>query len=177
MRLAVAPALISGADGDDRRRMRVGAFLTSTLAIVESHHHEEEETLFPLLLQRAPQTSAAIEAGVAEHHEMLGLLEAAKASVAAWSLNETVGTEVTSALAAFNDVFTRHLDHEEAAIVPLLDEHLDEETWIMLQAHLAENLPQMAGLILPVAYGLSLLWEAVGEEAIRDVLARTAVGG
>ena len=175
--LAVAPTLIIGARGDDNRRARVAAFLTSSLTIAETHHHEEEGSLFPMLVEQAPQAKTAVEAGIEEHHEMAGLLVAAKASVEAWALNETEGTDVISALAAFNSVFSAHLDHEEAVIVPLLEEHIDVETWTMLQAQLTEHLPQLAGLLLPVAYGLSLLWEAVGETAITDMLTQTLRAG
>ena len=169
--LAVAPALIRGAEGDAVRRARVAAFLTSSLTIIESHHHEEEETLYPLLLSKDPGAAAVLEAGVSEHHGMIGRLEAAKAAVAAWSVDEIEGPEVILELVALEGVFTTHLDHEEATIVPLLDEYFDEETWDMLDAHLAERLPEIAGLLLPVAFGLSLLWEAVGEAAIKDVAA------
>jgi hemerythrin-like domain-containing protein len=171
----IAPNLIEGAEANDDRRERVAEFLASTLAIVEFHHHEEEQTLFPMLLRRAPEEQATIEVGIAQHHEMLALLAAAKCSVDGWFRKEAEGKDVISALAAFDSAFRAHMDHEEAVIVPLLEDRLPEETWAMLREGLNGRLPQLAGLLLPIALGLSLLWESVGETSVRDMLAEGVV--
>lgn len=174
--LAVAPVLVRGVGTDDLRRERVSEFLSSTLAIVEAHHHEEEQTLFPLFLEQAPEERSTIEFGVAQHHDMLPLLADARTSVEEWSRGATEDHVVISALAAFAATFSAHMDHEEAVIVPLLEDRLPEETWAQLRKELDARLPDIAALLLPIALGLSLLWEAVGEQSIRDMLAaRSAV--
>ncbi len=169
--LAIAPALINGAAGDDARRARVGSFFASTLALIEAHHREEEEALFPLLIERIPEERMTVDVGIEEHHRMLSLLAAAKASVTEWvAAGDHHSLPALSALAAFNDAFAAHMDHEEATIVPLLEEHLTEETWTKFEEQLRARLPLLAELLLPVAFGLSLLWEAVGEASFKDLI-------
>lgn len=171
--LAAAPALIDGSEGDDARRTRVADFLASTLTLVEHHHHLEEEVLFPLFLEQVPEERATIALGIEEHHDMLSLLGAAKTSVAEWSTRgDAEASWAVYALAAFNDAFSAHMVHEESTIVPLLEQHLTEETWTMLEEQLKAALPELAELLLPVAFGLSLLWEALGEASFRGMVVR-----
>jgi iron-sulfur cluster repair protein YtfE (RIC family) len=172
--LAAAPALIYGAEGDTARRTRVARFYASTLGILEGHHREEEEVLFPLLLERVPPDEREkIAVGIEEHHAMLGLLATAQTSVLEWGVRgDTEAGHLVSALGALNQAFSTHMDHEEATIVPLLEQHIPKETWATLDAQLKAGLPLMAEVLLSIACGLSLLWEAVGEESFKQMVVR-----
>jgi len=138
--LAAAPGLIRSAVGDDHRRTLIANYYVNVLAFLEVHHEGEEEFLFPLLLERVPEHREVVELAIEQHRQVLPLLAAAKAATARWeSDGDSAGPALALALGSLEEGLSAHLDHEEAAIVPLATEHVTVEEWEALPKHTAAN--------------------------------------
>jgi hemerythrin-like domain-containing protein len=169
--LASAPALIKCGNGDPGRRALIADYYASVLAALETHHQGEEMVLFPLLIERAPEEWGTVDLAIEQHHEVVSALAAAKTSVASWGAKgDDEADDVVKTLAALNEALSPHLDHEEAVIVPLLEDHMTLEDWGMLEAGVRAKLPEFAEILLSISHGMSLLWDAVGEKAFLEMV-------
>jgi hypothetical protein len=90
---------------------------------IESHHRAEDEDLWPVL--RAKLTDVAerqvVDAMYEEHARIPDALDAAAAA-----LQRGAGPVAVDALA---DAILGHLEHEEAAALPLVEAHLTDAEW------------------------------------------------
>ena len=188
--LASAPVLVESAAGDDDRRALITSYYTNVLAFLEVHHDGEEELLFPLLIERAPKHRHAVDLAIEQHHEVVGLLGAAKAATVAWATKgDSEEPELVNTLGALDKALSAHLDQEEANIVPLATEHVTVEEWGMLPGHAMANFKGdkiwlIMGLIrenfTPEQRAMMLehmppparqMWETMGEASFNDMIA------
>ena len=189
--LASAPQLIASTAGDDDRRAVVANYYSNLMAFLEVHHDGEEQLVFPLLIDRAPETREFVEEAASQHTEIVGLMKAARAGVDSW---ETGGDpHAPTAAQSLRDLDTRlsaHLDEEEVQILPLVEQHLTAGEWGKLPDHamgsfegdkiwlimglIRENFTQdqrdmMLSAMPPPA---RKMWETTGEASFDDLIAR-----
>lgn len=124
-----APQLVGAAPADDADRAEfVGSYYDNVLRLLHAHHEAEDVTLYSQLLERLPEQADVINRINAEHEIVLGSLEAAEEAVAAWRANPSAETRDAAAgdLAALKTTLLEHLDHEEAEVVPLIGQCIDD---------------------------------------------------
>ena len=189
--LASAPQFIASTAGDEDRRAVVANFYSNLMSFLEVHHDGEEQLVFPLLIDRAPESRELVEVAAGQHTEIVGLMEAASAAVDSW---ETGGDpHAPTAEQSLRDLDTRlsaHLDQEEEQILPLVEQHLTAEEWGKLPGHamggfegdkiwlimglIRENFTEdqrdmMLSTMPPPA---RQMWETTGEASFDDLIAR-----
>jgi len=189
--LAAAPAFTASAAGDSDRRALIANYYTNVLAFLEAHHDGEEELVFPLLIERAPESKIRVEQAKAQHAEVVGLMGTARASLGSWEAGaDSDAGGVVRSLQALEDVLSPHLDQEESEIVPLASEYLTVEEWGALPSHamahsqgdkiwlimglIRENFTQaqrdmMLEHMPPPA---RQMWETMGETSFNDLIAQ-----
>ncbi|MEV6850326.1 hemerythrin domain-containing protein [Actinoplanes sp. NPDC051411] len=121
--------------------------------MLHEHHQAEDELLWPALHARAPLADDLITTMSRQH-----------AAVA--SAVERVGREMDEAsLKELHDVLIEHLDLEEAAVLPLIHDHLTVAEWHAPQEHAMKHGPAgltdkllLAGLVLEDATPRERAW-------------------
>src|SRR5580658_718702 len=83
--LASAPAYLASTRGDDARRALIADYYANLLAFLEVHHEGEEILVFPLLAERAPESSDIVATMASQHAEVHSRLDQAKSSLSGWS--------------------------------------------------------------------------------------------
>jgi len=189
--LAATPAFTASAAGDSDRRALIANYYTNVLAFLEAHHDGEEELVFPLIIERAPESKILVEEAKAQHAKVVGLMATARDSLGSWEAKaDSDASGVVQSLQALNNVLSPHLDQEEAEIVPLASEHLTIEEWGALPGHamahfqgdkiwlimglIRENFTQsqrdmMLEHMPPPA---RQMWETMGESSFNDLIAQ-----
>jgi len=134
--LASAPAFVASSRGDDARRALIADYYANLLAFLDVHHEGEETLVFPILMERAPQSQTLVTRMATQHTEVLGRLQETKDAVSGWSeTGDQRAVEAAGALAGLGDALAVHLDEEEAAVLPLAGKHLTMEEWGALPGH------------------------------------------
>lgn len=174
--LASAPAMIHSATNDDVRRGLIADYFTNVLLVLEVHHHGEEELYFPLLVERFPEEREKVDLGAKQHHEVLSFVTAAMDAVTDWSAQgDTASVNLIAKLETLEEALDVHLEYEEKAIVPLEEGLTSEDRTIcldrMMEHHVA-RIPNLPVVLLSLAHGRALLWQAVGPGAFRDMIAK-----
>lgn len=108
---------------------------------LSSHHHHEDEIIWPLLDGRAgdPVLLAEMES---EHHALAAALAATREQLGrlAGSASAADASAARSAVAELERVTTVHLEHEERALDPLL-EQVDQARWDAAQQQIRKSRP------------------------------------
>lgn len=135
--LDAAPALVGGVSPSDvERRTLVSNFYENVLLFLHVHHQTEEDLVFPLLRQRSPAQLATVEHAAGQHAEVLELLSAAESSLGSWAAGDAQAQpSCADDLAKLGASLGRHLDDEEAELLPLCAEHLSIEEWSAQPGH------------------------------------------
>jgi len=123
------------------------------LDMLHNHHESEDELLYPLLVERAPESAESTRMIDAEHEEIAVALEAARAACRAWrdAPSEETGAALADALEELNATTQPHLDHEERVIVPLAAKVVTAEEWEAVGAHSRAQIPPN---LMPIAFGM-----------------------
>lgn len=112
-----------------RRRRRLGRHLLWMMTQLRWHHEGEDHGLWPLLLERDPDSWAVLEEMEREHEAidgpMLRLEEASRGLVA----GRAHPRDVVAALDVLEAPLVAHLDHEERAGLPIVRRVLSHEEW------------------------------------------------
>jgi hemerythrin-like domain-containing protein len=124
-------ALRSFPDGDRTRAedvTRAWDFLTGML---HHHHVGEDEHVWPYLRGLSGVDPGLGDEMEAEHVEMAAALHRASAAMNAFAAAATSSTATTAAdsVAAAAGVTARHLEHEEAAVMPILVPRMETAEW------------------------------------------------
>jgi hemerythrin-like domain-containing protein len=135
--LAVAAA---GLDPADDRRVRAFArYWKGFAGEVLAHHTIEDDICFPALVERVPPAAELIGRTDADHHRLDELMTAVGAGVADLAARRPAPT-VAADLAELDDLMERHLDFEDADILPLFERHFSAEEYEELDARAAKAL-------------------------------------
>jgi hypothetical protein len=138
--LGSAPTFVAGAGGDLDRRNLIADYYLNVLAFLAVHHDGEEQLVFPILRTRAPGCEPLVERMAEQHGEATRLLDRALAAVTTWwqapvDSADRAGDEAIEALGALDDSLGRHLDEEEAQILPLAAAYMSMQEWGALPGH------------------------------------------
>jgi hypothetical protein len=134
--LAAGPALVASTRANPERRALIVDYYANLLAFLEIHHHSEEILVFPVLTERAPESTALLERMAAQHADVHDRLAEAKVALATWSdFGDETAVAAAEALVALGDLLQLHLDEEETELLPLAGDHLSVEEWGALPGH------------------------------------------
>jgi iron-sulfur cluster repair protein YtfE (RIC family) len=134
--LSTAPGFIASAAGQDERRAMIANYYANLMAFLSVHHEGEEQIVFPLLMERAPDSRSIVEQGASQHEDVVELMLGVNESIESWAANgDSEAEQALRYLQSLDAVLSPHLDQEEAEIVPLAAEYLSAEEWGMLPGH------------------------------------------
>lgn len=112
-----------------RRTRRLGRHLLWLMAQLRWHHEGEDHGLWPLLLERAPESAPVLEAMESEHQAidvpLLRVEEAARGLVA----GRSTPADALAALDLLEGPLLEHLTHEEEAGLPIVRRVLSRREW------------------------------------------------
>jgi hemerythrin-like domain-containing protein len=133
-----------------------------------NHHTGEDEIFYPALAERSPVATDHLGRVADEHHVIDELLAEANEQVSAM----VAGTSASAAakvLHRLDEVVTRHLDYEDADVVPLFARHFEQAEYAALTkaAIKATGIGRQTLFVVPfIALGVS--------DSVRDDLLKTA---
>ena len=113
---------------------------------LEHHHTVEDDVFYPALAEREPRIGELLAHIEADHHRIDELMAEAAAAVAAVTEHGTRPTIDARPFAEFDALLARHLDLEDAELVPLFPQHFEavEYEELTQQAMKALSLRQAA---------------------------------
>jgi hypothetical protein len=125
-----ASVAFAQAEGDSRVTA-VGALYETVLGFLHCHHRAEDELLFPLLAKRCPDEAGLLARMEAQHGGVTSALGRAEALLAQWrtSPGRRGRAELVSAIGELGSELGKHIDEEEAHILPLAADHVALEEW------------------------------------------------
>ena len=129
---SLAPDAVRRTDPTNRKRVAALASTLTTINDALHHHHTVEDTmLWDTLAERKPVCGLHVELMKQQHGTVARLLAESPAIIRAWRRDP--GPEATDALAAMfteiDAVLTKHLEHEEQRIIPVIEEVLTAREW------------------------------------------------
>ncbi|MFF3443808.1 hemerythrin domain-containing protein [Streptosporangium sp. NPDC002721] len=162
------PGLVSDVTpGDVRRAEVVGAHAELMCRVLHLHHEGEDHVLWPKLLDRGGEETAAIVPAMEEQHHAI---EKAHARVTAllpgWRATGRGGAELAEVLDRLLAVLLEHMRMEEKEILPLAEKYVTAAEWGQLGEHGLAKTPKKE---LPLVFGV-MMYEG-DPEVIETVLA------
>jgi hypothetical protein len=151
------PDLVRAVPPGDIRSARIATeHARLILTALHLHHTSEDELLWPLLLERATPARGLVALMQTQHADIERLLVDLDPLVERFAATAEGGHELAQALERLTPALIKHLDLEEAEIVPLAADHLSAAEWSQLGAHgskgmAPKQLPLMFGAILEEA--------------------------
>jgi hemerythrin-like domain-containing protein len=140
--LAAAPVLVGDVKSGDRARLELIAdYFDNVIAFLAVHHHGEDLLMFPLLRERCPGETDAIDRVNAQHHDVDDAVAEVTELLARWPTDDDLPSRLGASLAELGDRLTEHLDDEEREMLPLCAVHLSMEEWGAMPAHAMGNFP------------------------------------
>src|SRR3974390_1946683 len=188
--LAAAPEQVDSVS-DDERRALIPNSLANVMKSLDVHHDGEELLVFPVVIERAPKGKPVVERMVAEHEQVVTLMNAVNDSVARWEGGN--GSETAagkSSTRALDDQLVSHLNEEEADLLPIAGEVMTPEEWGALTGHGMANFKgDKIWLILGLIRGqmneeqrtamlehmpppARQMWETMGESSFNELIAQ-----
>ena len=124
-------------DGDSEKAQNLASYLGEVLWLLHAHHDGEDELLYPLLVERVPESKDLFSRMEAQH--AAGALRIEAAQEAAERFGKSGSTEDGEALASacrsLLDEVAGHLTEEEAEVVPIASRTVTPEEWGAPPAH------------------------------------------
>jgi hemerythrin-like domain-containing protein len=130
--LDAVPRFVGDASAEDSQRADfVGTYYANVLKLLHAHHEAEDLTIYPLMMERLPEHAEVISRVNAEHEALLGTLVAAEEAVTAWRANPSSASRdaAGTSLQSLQAILVKHLDHEEAEVVPLIALCINVAEW------------------------------------------------
>lgn len=110
---------------DHRRARGFQRYWAGFVHELEHHHTVEDDIFYPALAERAPQVREVLEVIEADHHRIDELMEEASAAIAGVTELGTRSTTDVRPFVEFDALLARHLDLEDAELVPLFGQHFE----------------------------------------------------
>ncbi|MFJ8004024.1 hemerythrin domain-containing protein [Streptomyces fagopyri] len=162
------PQLIRDVEpGDVKRAEVVAAHAELVCRLLHLHHEGEDMILWPLLLERGGDKTAAIVPAMEEQHSAIHqAYDKVTSLLPTWRTTARGAEALASVMERLLSTLEEHLDLEEKEILPLAAEYITAAEWKRLGEHGLANSPKKT---LPLAFGMTM-YEAE-PEVVRAVLA------
>ncbi|MFF3945943.1 hemerythrin domain-containing protein [Streptomyces sp. NPDC001902] len=161
------PQLVRDVEAGDTRRAGIVADHADKVCLILHLHHEgEDKVVWPRLLERGGERTAAIVPTMeAQHHGIDTALTGVTALLAGWRSTAQDGEALAAALEELLSRLLEHMALEEKEILPLAEEFITAAEWAELGEHGMANSPKKD---LPLAFGM-VMYEG-DPEVIKAVL-------
>jgi hypothetical protein len=149
--VATLDAESSGRATDARRWLR------GFRAELHEHHTVEDTVFYPALLARVPSVAAPLARVDADHHQldtMLDELDGSLRAIADGTATPAVAPAAARAADALAELLARHLDLEDADLLPLFVRHFTAEEYAELHSKALK-----AGRLADLAYAVPWLMD------------------
>jgi hemerythrin-like domain-containing protein len=143
-------ALRSMADGDAGRAAAVQRAWTALWGQLRHHHEQEDQHVWPYVRSLAVVDPAVVDAMESEHHAMAAACDAATAAIDAVTVDpsDVNAAAAADAVAEAARITDAHLEHEERAITPVIQERLETPEWKAIEAEFRKGGPVKGGQFL-----------------------------
>ncbi|MGW1609362.1 hemerythrin domain-containing protein [Streptomyces sp. NPDC002285] len=152
--------------GDTERASLVADHADKICAILDAHHEGEDEVIWPLLLARGGERSAAIVPVMEkQHHGIHEALTTVSSLFPAWRATARGGEELAAGTDALVDRLVEHMAMEEAEILPLAKQYVTATEWAQFGEHAFSTVPKKT-----LALGFGMVMYEGDAEVIKEVL-------
>lgn len=143
-------ALRSLPDGDTDRAAALQRAWGALWGQLRRHHEQEDEHVWPYVRALAVVDPSVVDAMESEHHAMAAASEAATAAIEAVAAEPTAAraSAAADAVAAAARVTDAHLEHEERAITPVIQERYETPEWKAIEKEFRRGGPVQGGQFL-----------------------------
>jgi hemerythrin-like domain-containing protein len=152
--------------GDVDRATALSKHFTAMMAVLHEHHSGEDDFIWPVVEKENPELADLLEEMEAEHAGLAPAVWAALQAFDAFSAEATAENAAATedALVDVVEVLIHHLDHEESAAVPALQEHVDPAVWRGIEKNL-----QRSGDVKLLRFFVPWLLDGLSEEDLKAV--------
>ena len=154
-------------DTCDPRRLRAfRRYWTGYAGEVLAHHTVEDELVFPALIDRVPVAAGLIATTDDDHHRLDVLMRAATTTLEALLPGDRTD-RLAATLGELSELMDRHLDLEDADILPLIERHVDEAEYRALE----EQAHKRLGIGRQAAFSVPFIARVLSDQDRREILA------
>ncbi len=148
-------ALRSLSDGDADRAVGLQRAWAALWGQLRHHHEQEDEHVWPYVRTLAVVDPAVVDAMESEHHAMAAACEAATAAIDTVAADPTAthAAAAADAVAEAARITDAHLEHEERAITPVIQERMETPEWKAIEAEFRKGRPRPGRAVPRVAAG------------------------
>lgn len=167
--LADAPGQIASVkDGDAERAHSVASYLGEVLWLLHAHHSGEDELLYPLLVERAPESRELFSRMDAQHTAIAARTESAERAAGRFEKSGSAGdgAALAAACRSLLGEAAGHLTDEEVEVLPVAARTVTPEEWGALPGHVLSSYTGTRPWLL-----LGLVFEAMPTDLRDHVLA------
>lgn len=184
--------------GDTERAQIVGGYISEVLWFLHAHHGGEDALLYPLLVERAPESDALFSRMESQHLAVAFSIHNAERAAESFrsSASAVDGDALALACRSLMDDMAVHLNEEEVEVLPIASRTITPEEWGALPGHVLSQyngtrIWLILGLVLEampddlrahvidnVPPPVSEMWRQFGFEAFENEIGsiRTAAG-
>jgi len=140
-------AVRHGDPADRRRTAAIARYWKGYAGEVLAHHTIEDDVFFPALVDRVPMAARLIERTDHEHHVLDELMARCGEAVRRLQDATATGPVLAEPFEALAEHMDRHLDFEDAEILPLFERHFDADEYEAMDQEALEQIgvgPQAA---------------------------------
>ncbi|MFD8033630.1 hemerythrin domain-containing protein [Streptomyces sp. NPDC059717] len=166
------PQLVRDVDsGDTHRSAVVANHADKVCAILDAHHEGEDTIVWPRLLERGGERSAAIVPVMEQqHHGIHAALASVTTLLPGWRSTARGGEGLAAAAEVLADRLVEHMALEEKEILPLAEQHMTAAEWALFGEHAMSTVPKKD---LPLAFGM-VMYEG-DPQVIKAILSHAPV--
>lgn len=139
------------AEGDAERAAVVGRHVLLMTDLLHSHHSGEDAVVWPILLERAPESAALVGELEGQHEALHAAVDNARSEAQAWMDNpgNQERARLHTTLIGLERELLHHLAVEEQQGLPIVQATLTPEEYAGIGEHArAEVPPEMMGIVL-----------------------------
>ncbi|MEV6397156.1 hemerythrin domain-containing protein [Streptomyces sp. NPDC051907] len=161
------PQLVRDVVPDDTERAAVVADHADKIcAILDAHHEGEDEVVWPRLLARGGEASAAVVPVMEkQHHGIHESLTTVTSLFPAWGTTARGGDDLAYHIDVLVERLIEHMALEEREILPLAAKHMTAAEWALFGEHAFATIPKKT-----LALGFGMVMYEGDPEVIRAVL-------
>lgn len=146
----VADAVAAGQTCGDRRARAIVAWLRTLSAEIHHHHTVEDELCWPLI-ERSAGSAVDLTVLTADHRALDPLLAELDRTVDAFAAatdRHAAAVPLAALLRVLRDELDEHIESEEAAVFPVVEQYVSGEDWADLEKRIRKGGPPI-GFLLP----------------------------